>query len=243
MQHKRLIPFRWLPASWGLVGKAFDEAEAYYLYKGEDLERRLLYIRHADAGTHHPLDEAVLALDLKYARITPYEHDCRLLALRGQAENVRSKAEIELRHGRIDQYAFDLLMAQQRDPAEQPRAILDLKLHHGLLSKPVYDKAVATLEEKPWIGIIDQGFDPEQGVNGVYFEFDWNSYWVEYLRLNGYVGHSEEALVERWFEDVCRATAEANPPSGPNGIAAPLPFSAHLRGSTRVRGNDGTFYS
>lgn len=41
MRKKRLIPFDWLPASWGLAGPAYDEAKAYYEYDGYDLAVRL----------------------------------------------------------------------------------------------------------------------------------------------------------------------------------------------------------
>ena len=44
----KLIPFRWLPGSWGLTGKSFDEAEARYSLEGIDLELRLAEITHGD---------------------------------------------------------------------------------------------------------------------------------------------------------------------------------------------------
>jgi hypothetical protein len=240
MRNKRLIPFRLLPGSWGLAGRAFAEAEAYYLNSGEDLERRLAEIQHVGGAA---LTEALLALDVKYAPLSAYEQDCRLLALHGKADDVRAKAEIDRRHGRITVYDFDLLMAEHAglSDAEQAHAVLDVRFRHGKLTKMAYDKAKADLDERPWIGIVDQGFDMEKGVNGVYFEFDWNGLWVEYLRLNGYVGHSEEAIVERWFEDVCRATAAADAPDGePHGVP---PFAPPSRMTNRLRGNDGTFYS
>lgn len=38
---RRLIPFHWLPASWGLKGRVRDEAEAAYYLEGEELKTRL----------------------------------------------------------------------------------------------------------------------------------------------------------------------------------------------------------
>lgn len=240
MQYKRLIPFRLLPGSWGLAGKVFAEAEAYYLYSGEHLERRLAEIQHIGGI---PLTEALLALDVKYNRLSAYERDCRLLLLHGLAEDVRAQAEVDLRHGRITGYDHDMLLAQHSglSKAEQAHALLDAQFRHAKLTKMAYDKAKADLDERPWIGIVDQGFDMEKGVNGVFFEFDWNGFWVEYLRLNGYVGHSEEAIVEHWFEDVCRATAAADQPNAdPYGLPS---FVPPPRTANRLRGHDGTFYS
>jgi hypothetical protein len=47
----KLIPFRWLPASWGLSGKAYDEAQAYYSLEGYELEMRLAEINSADTAS------------------------------------------------------------------------------------------------------------------------------------------------------------------------------------------------
>lgn len=46
----KLIPFRWLPASWGLSGKSYDEAEARYSLEGLELELRLAEINNDGAA-------------------------------------------------------------------------------------------------------------------------------------------------------------------------------------------------
>src|ERR1051325_9950577 len=68
---KRWIPFRFTPASWGLVGDVYREAEAYYHLDGEALERRLLEIRLADDPDR--LRREMLEVDVRYHRISPYE--------------------------------------------------------------------------------------------------------------------------------------------------------------------------
>src|ERR1044072_7154849 len=68
---KPLIPFRWMPASWGLVGEAYLEAEAHYTLKGEALERRLLHIRLSHDPTQ--LSLALLELDHRHQHISDYE--------------------------------------------------------------------------------------------------------------------------------------------------------------------------
>jgi len=53
--------------------------------------------------------------------------------------------------------------------------------------------------------VINASFNPKEGINGVYFEFDWNAQWIEFLRINGYIGHTDEQIVDDWFADVCRS--------------------------------------
>jgi len=238
--NKKLIPFRFLPGSWGLVGKVYDEAEAHYRLTGEDLERRLVDINFT--GISHA--EKYLELDLKYNKISPYEHDIKILELY-EKNKITDKAKIDLKHKKISEYEFDKIEAKENNEGIlQDHALLDVEFKHGKLSKNEYEKQKANLDNKPWIGIVGQGMDFEQGVNGVYFEFDWNSYWIDYLRLNGYTGLLEEEIVEQWFQDVCKANAEAE---NLNEDIDSFPIAGRMtnlrKKTNRFRGDDGTFYT
>ncbi len=60
------LPFKWVPASWGLKGKAYDLAEAYYLYDGYDLEVRIAEIELSGSD----LELRLIDLKLEYGIIT-----------------------------------------------------------------------------------------------------------------------------------------------------------------------------
>ena len=47
------------------------------------------------------------------------------------------------------------------------------------------------------------GIDPENVVQG-YFELDWNDEFVQYLMSQGIAGDSDEDVVNKWFNAVCR---------------------------------------
>lgn len=117
--------------------------------------------------------------------------------------------DIDLAYDRVGAYDHAVKMAHlaypDEDSVECQIALLGIELEHNKITQNEHDKGCATLRKEFWIGIVDHGFDPAQGLNGVFFEFDWNDYWIEYLKLNGYVGHDEEQIVEEWFSDVCRA--------------------------------------
>ena len=181
---KHLIPFRFLPAAWGLVGDAYKEAEAHYELDGYALERRLLDIRTPDNVV------AYLDLDERYRRISAYD-----AALR--------RAELAHPEG-----------------VERDLALLEVDRSFDKIKNIEYQKKRAGLKNEPWIAIIDSGFDPDQGVEGVFFEFDWNQQWIDYLRTNGYVGHSDEQVVDDWFSVVCRNQSVSDLPV-PFSITAP----------------------
>lgn len=175
MKNKRLIPFKLLPASWGLVGKSRAIAEAEYYLVGEELERRLLEINYDSLLPEQALHQSKesLKLDLKYGKISEYDYHDHLATL-----DATSPEDAELRR-------------------------LKVKLDHGKVSITDYEKAVAEIKKEPWVNIIKMDLDEQKATAG-YIELDWNDHFVKMLSDNGYVGRSDEDLVNKWFNDVCR---------------------------------------
>jgi len=64
-------------------------------------------------------------------------------------------------------------------------------------------KNLATERGDPWVNIIDIGFDSETLLQGT-VELDWNEKFVEQLQTNGFVGATDEDVVDQWFENFCR---------------------------------------
>ena len=136
MKKKKLIPYRWLPASWGLAGKTRAIAEAEYYYDGNDLEDKLAEI---NAETNEDADIAKL----------------------------------------------------------------DLKLKREEISQTAYDKKIADIRKEPYINVLKMGINPVNAQAG-YIELDWNDEFVKMLQENGYEGRSDEDIVNKWFNGVCR---------------------------------------
>jgi hypothetical protein len=232
----RFFPFRWLPGSWGLVGQPFEEAKAHYEFDGEDLERALVDIRETDTvrrqGAH-------LLIDVKYGVRDVYSAKLLIGALETGTIDPVTKLDIDLEYGKIDAYQYDCKLAviNYPDPnsMEQQVALLTADYDHGKIEKLEYDKTLATAKDEPWVGIVDNGFNPDDGVNGLYFELDWNAQWVDHLRKHGYHGVNDEQIVEQWFSDVCRSQGEDATPDDHD----PIPFNSG-RVINRRRGDGGS---
>jgi hypothetical protein len=90
------------------------------------------------------------------------------------------------------------------DTAEDKEiAVLAVKLKHEEISRDAYDKAVAGIKKEPWVNVTKMGID-DKNVSAGYFELDWNEEFIAMLHENGYVGQSDEDVVNKWFNDVCR---------------------------------------
>ena len=61
--------------------------------------------------------------------------------------------------------------------------------------------------EEPWVKVIKLHVQPENPRNG-FFELDWNSYFIDKLKMNGYRGESDEEVVNRWFVELCSNIAK-----------------------------------
>ena len=100
------------------------------------------------------------------------------------------------------------------DKVEESIALATKKLEEteAQLAKAKEDAELATLNEKdratrkkePWVGVINTHVNKDNIRNG-FFELDWNKYFVEKLKNEGYglEGDPEEEIVDRWFRELC----------------------------------------
>jgi 16S rRNA U1498 N3-methylase RsmE len=64
-------------------------------------------------------------------------------------------------------------------------------------------KELATEKKEPWVAVLDTHVNKENVRNG-FFELDWNDYFVLQLRSAGYTGEDDEAVVDKWFQELCK---------------------------------------
>jgi hypothetical protein len=64
-------------------------------------------------------------------------------------------------------------------------------------------KEIATENKEPWVAVLNTHVNPENIKNG-FFELDWNEYFVLQLRTAGYIGETDEAVVDEWFTELCK---------------------------------------
>ena len=60
-----------------------------------------------------------------------------------------------------------------------------------------------TKSEEPMVKVLNVNVNPDNPRNG-FFELDWNDEFVNMLKQNGYTGESQEEIVDRWFQSLCR---------------------------------------
>ena len=65
------------------------------------------------------------------------------------------------------------------------------------------EKEQASKKGEPWVGVLDTKVNPDNIKNG-FFELDWNAEFVNMLQQSGYQGQTEEEIVDRWFQTLCR---------------------------------------
>lgn len=216
------FPFRWTPAAWGLKGDAYLEAEACYTLEGAALQRRLSEIRLR--GDPDALRRKLLDIDREYGLISEdaYRRSLAELEATDETDWQLRIIDCDVADGRMEPYqaAREKVVLTTREGIEREVALLDVDYEFGKIDDHAYEKRRATLKKEPWISVINSGFDPEQGIDGVFFEFDWNTEWIDYLRLNGYTGHTEEQIVDDWFGDVCRSYVTADMPMMPYPLGA-----------------------
>ena len=75
------------------------------------------------------------------------------------------------------------------------------------IKKTVVKKKSATStkakSEKPWVKVLDMNVNPDNPRSG-FFELDWNDEFVNNLKQHGYLGKTDEEIVDRWFQTLCK---------------------------------------
>ena len=51
--------------------------------------------------------------------------------------------------------------------------------------------------------MLNTNFDPDNPKKG-YFELDWNQSFIDMLSKAGYSGVSDDEIVNKWFDDLCK---------------------------------------
>ena len=73
----------------------------------------------------------------------------------------------------------------------------------GKAKKDMTPKELATKNKEPWVSVLTTHVDKSNPKNG-FFELDWNDEFVNMLQQSGYQGETEEEIVDRWFQTLCR---------------------------------------
>lgn len=197
-----MIPFSWWPGSWGLKGKTREIAKAEYELEGYELEKRLAEINATDSQA---LKQNYLDIDLKYNKISDYEHKLKSLQLNfdiQSSEYQAHKLEVDFENKLIDEYTFDYGVASLTEPAVQKNLnLIGVELKHNRITVQEYERRKADILEEPWIAMPKISWDPENGVK-TYFELDYNDHFVGFLRDNGYQG-TDEDCINKWLGDIC----------------------------------------
>jgi len=63
------------------------------------------------------------------------------------------------------------------------------------------EKQSATANGEPWVAVLDTQINKDNIRNG-FFELDWNNEFIEQLLDAGYIGESQEEIVDKWFRTI-----------------------------------------
>ena len=140
-----------------------------------------------------------LELDLKLIEIEEDDLDQRAI----------KSLKAQHRHGQLSEYELDLELAKinlKNSEKDLEIELLNIEYKHHKIERAEFEKQSADLREEPWVSMPNISWDPNNPSRS-FFELDYNDYFVEYLKKNNYTGLTDEIIVEKWLNDVCRSVA------------------------------------
>lgn len=175
---RKIIPFSWYPAHWGLKGKALEMAQAEFELEGTGLLRKKIDI-NINERSEGEQKIAHLDLDHRVGKIDDYKFAREVIKV-----NVNNMSTVDVKV-----------------------ALLDLKKEYKKRSDQEYEKERATLLGETWVYISKIQTDPDNPKHGG-VELDWNDLFVEKLEEHGYGPNpDDEDTVNDWFNELCRNIA------------------------------------
>ena len=148
-----------------------------------------------------------LSLLVDYFKSTPDpDRGYTLAALTGSLnfKNIKASFFKEIIKERQDEYLFDLSYDYVGDLAETVSLLWDQKKEGDMPSITSLFKSLTTAKsEEPMVKVLNMNVNPDNPRNG-FFELDWNDEFVNMLTQHGYTGESQEEIVDKWFQTLCR---------------------------------------
>ena len=114
----------------------------------------------------------------------------------------REIAKLEYEYSGIE-LKKELAKLDLKTDEEKAKAEVQVEFDEGVIDRTEFDKRCAIVDKTPWVEVKKMEVnvdDPKQG----YMELDWNDEFVAMLQDKGYTGESDESVVNKWFNDVCR---------------------------------------
>jgi hypothetical protein len=104
---KPLIPFNWLPASWGLKGKTREIAQAEYELTGMDLDLKLIDIEYKTDPERQSREK--LKVLKNYGKLTQSEYEYEVLKYEISDSIKREMAvlDLDLKNKKIDAHLYE----------------------------------------------------------------------------------------------------------------------------------------
>ena len=78
-----------------------------------------------------------------------------------------------------------------------------MKIKKTVKKTGVKKKDTTSKSEKPWVKVLNMDVNTDNPRNG-FFELDWNKEFVNMLQQNGYKGDTEEQIIDKWFQTLCK---------------------------------------
>ena len=132
-------------------------------------------------------------------KLIPFAMTPKGLTSKGKARQI-AQANYEL-----DGIELKKALALIECNTDEEKAIAETKveLEECLITLSEEEKRDASVDKKAFVDLKKMDVnvdDPKQG----YMELDWNDEFVAMLQNKGYTGESDESVVNKWFNDVCR---------------------------------------
>lgn len=202
------------PRRWFLSKKELELEKIKFFYKGYELKKKTLeYQLEYNIISRSEYNYGINDIDLEFDKISLYEYNINIANLDRDAykispeEYTKRVLDIKLQFFQISEmdYKYSVLnLEYPNDTIEKQEKKLSIDLELGVIQKDDFDKEMASLHHEPWVTVKYIRTTPGTFGNKFEIEIDYNDFFIEELRTNGWPGKTEDEMVSIWFNETCR---------------------------------------
>lgn len=204
------LPFKLIPAHWGLSGKSLELAKIDYYIK-DPYEAEMARAKLIDDDIERQKTE--MRIDKKYSKITDSQYEVSMINLNNEliSEVDYKKAVLQIRKKYKELSEREYMESELElmpDSKEKELMTLALLYKYHEITEDDYQKGVATINEKVWWKLTVTSDSNEE----VEVSLDYNEFFVKTLQETGHPGNDENEIVDFYVKDLGRklATGESS---------------------------------
>lgn len=147
---------------------------------------------------------------IEYEMEDGYDKEIELIKIDHDIESEEFKdlkLQLDLKYNKLSKEEYETMLIDDMEESDEKHIkAFELLYKYGHISDIELEKEIATIKEEPWV-YVNSEYNKEEGLDGFSLKLDWNDYYIDFLKEEGYEGNTDDEIMDQWLTDVCKTVS------------------------------------